>query len=337
MTKRHAPRPAQKPTAKPAAKPTGPRVPATKTATAKPYAALRPSLVELDAVMAVAAQRNFRRAAAELGMSPSALSHAVAALEQRLGLRLFHRTTRSVALTEAGARFLERLRPALAAVDAAMETVNDFRARPAGTLRINSSEGAARRLLAPVMLEYLRRYPEMQLELVAEGRMIDIVAEGFDAGIRIAAAVPQDMIAIPCSPPVRFTVVGAPDYFKRHGKPRSPADLLAHACIRRRMPSGALAPWEFEKQGKALAIDVRGPLTLDSAELMVEAALAGAGLAWVSEWSVADHLKARRLVPVLSDWSPAEPGLCLYYPGHRHVPAGLRAFVDLVKELMKKR
>ncbi|HVJ42407.1 MAG TPA: LysR family transcriptional regulator [Dongiaceae bacterium] len=302
-----------------------------------PMTAIRPSLVELDAVMAVAGQRNFRRAAAELGMSPSALSHAVAALEQRFGLRLFHRTTRSVALTEAGAQFLERLRPALAAVDAAMETVNNFRARPTGTLRINSSEGAARRLIAPVMLEYLRRYPEMQLELIAEGRMIDIVAEGFDAGIRIAAAVPQDMIAIPCSPPVRFTVVGAPDYFKRHKKPHSPADLLAHRCIRRRMPSGALAPWEFEKRGKALAIDVRGPLTLDSSDLMVEAALAGAGLAWVSEWSVADHLKSRRLIPVLADWTPPEPGLCLYYPGHRHVPASLRAFVDVTKEVMGRR
>jgi DNA-binding transcriptional LysR family regulator len=296
----------------------------------------RAGLLELNAVVAVAQHRNFRRAAAELGLSPSALSHAVAALEGRMGVRLFNRTTRSVALSEAGERFLAQIRPALRDIAQAMDSANAFRDTPTGTLRLNTSDGAAMQLLAPVVLEFLRRYPDMQVDLVTEGRLVDIVAEGFDAGIRLAETVPQDMIAVPCSGPARFVVVGAPEYFKRHRKPKTPADLLAHACIRSRMPSGALFPWEFERQGKALAIDVKGPLTLDNHHLMIEAALNGAGLAWLSQWGIADHLKAGRLIRVLDDWAPSYPGLCLYYPGHRHVPAGLRAFIAVIREVMGK-
>jgi DNA-binding transcriptional LysR family regulator len=290
-------------------------------------------LTELNAVVAVATHRNFRRAAAELGMSPSALSHAIAALEQRIGVRLFHRTTRSVSLSQAGEQFLARVQPALREIGAAMDAVNDYRDKPTGTLRINSSEGAARMVLAPVVLEFLRRYPDMQVDIVTEGKLVDIVADGFDAGIRASETVPQDMIAVPCTPPLRFAVVGSPAYFARRKKPRVPADLLAHQCIRSRYASGAIYKWEFEQHGEQQAIDVKGPLTLDNHNLMIEAALQGAGLIWTSEWAVAEYIAAGRLIRVLGDWSPPEPGLCLYYPGHRHVPAGLRAFIEVVREI----
>ncbi|MDB5827420.1 MAG: LysR family transcriptional regulator, partial [Variovorax sp.] len=167
-----------------------------------------------------------------------------------------------------------------------------------------------------------------------EGRLIDIVAEGFDAGIRLAETVPQDMIAVPCGLPQRFAVVGSPAYFKTHKKPRSPMDLLSsHVCVRSRMSSGAMFRWEFEKRGETMALDVPGPLTLDNHNLMLDAALDGAGLAWLSEWPVKPHLASGRLLRVLEDWTPAYPGLRLYYPGHRHVPAGLRAFIEVVREV----
>jgi DNA-binding transcriptional LysR family regulator len=291
-------------------------------------------LTELNAVVAVSAHRNFRRAAAELGMSPSALSHAIAALEQRIGVRLFHRTTRSVSLSEAGEQFLSRVQPALREIGAAMEAVNDYRDKPTGTLRINTSEGAARMVLTPMVFEFMRRYPEMKVDIVTEGRLVDIVADGFDAGIRSAETLPQDMIAVPCSPPLRFAVVGSPAYFASHKKPHVPADLLAHHCIRSRYASGAIYKWEFEKHGQEQEIDVKGSLTLDHHNLMIEAALEGVGLAWCSEWAVAGHIADGRLIRVLGDWSPAYPGLCLYYPGHRHVPAGLRAFIAVIREIL---
>ncbi|WP_114240109.1 LysR family transcriptional regulator [Dyella sp. C9] len=296
----------------------------------------RTGLDELNAVVAVAAHRSFRAAAAALGLSPSALSHAISALEQRMGVRLFHRTTRSVALSAAGEQFLSRVQPALRDIAAAMESVNQFRDTPTGTLRINLSLGAARMLLVPVVLRFLARYPEMQVDLVSNDRMVDIVAEGFDAGIRQLDAVPQDMIAVPCTPDLRFAVVASPQYWQGRAKPRTPGDLLSHTCIRARLPSGAPYRWEFEKHGEAVSIDVPGPLTLSQWELMVEAALHGVGVAYASEWSVAAHLAAGRLERVLEDWTPPFPGLALYYPGHRHVPAGLRAFVEVVREVMRE-
>jgi len=289
-------------------------------------------LFELNAVAAISAHRSFRAAATELGISPSALSHAIAGLEKRLGVRLINRTTRSVALSQAGERFLARVSPALREIEGAMEDVNAFRDTPAGSLRINTKERAAHQLLRPVIAKYLRRYPDMQLELVMEGRHIDIVAEGFDAGIRLAESVPQDMVAIPCGPDSRFVVIGAPSYFDRASVPRSPADLLAHECIRRRMPGGKLYRWEFEKRGEVMALDVPGRLTLDSDGLMVEAATEGLGVAFVSDFWVTDQLAAGTLRTVLEDWTPAFPGLRFYYPPHRHMTAGLRAFVDLLKQ-----
>ncbi|QOZ08002.1 LysR family transcriptional regulator [Bradyrhizobium sp. CCBAU 51765] len=293
---------------------------------------LHTGLFELNAVAAISAHRSFRAAATELGISPSALSHAIATLEKRLGVRLINRTTRSVSLSEAGERFLARVGPALREIAGAMEDVNEFRDTPTGTLRINLKERAAHQILRPVVGKFLRRYPDMNVELVLEGRHIDIVAEGFDAGIRLAEAVPQDMVSVPCGPASRFLVVGAPDYFARNPLPRSPSDLLNHACIRRRMPGGKLYRWEFEKRGEEITMDVPGRLTLDSDALMVEAALDGLGLAFVSDFWVAKHIADGALQAVLDDWTPPFPGLRLYYPRHRHMTAGLRAFIDLLRE-----
>lgn len=289
-------------------------------------------LTELQAVVAVAHQRSFRKAATELGLSPSALSHAIATLEQRMGVRLFHRTTRSVALTEAGEQFLRRIAPALGAIDEAMAGINEFRDTPAGTLRINSSEGAARLILLPVILEFLQRYPDMQLDLVTEGKLVDVVAEGFDAGIRSADNVPLDMIAVPCSPPIRFVVAASPDYLQQHGIPQNPDDLKHHNCIRSRLPSGTLYPWQFQRGNDKVQIQPKGGLTLDNANLMLDAAIAGAGLIWTSQWQVAKAISKGELKIVLLDWSFEEPALCLYYPGHRHIPAGLKAFISLLRE-----
>lgn len=289
-------------------------------------------MIELEAVLAVARRGSFRAASVELGMSASALGNTVAGLEARLGVRLFNRTTRSVAVTEAGEQFVARIAPALSDIHGAMEAVNTHRRTPAGTLRLNTSTGAARMVLMPFVLEYLRRYPDMKVDVATEGRLIDVVGEGYDAGIRLAESVPRDMIAVPLGGDLRFAVVGAPAYFARHPKPVTPGDLMQHHCIRARMPSGILYRWEFARHGETMSLDVPGPLTLDDATLMLDAARAGAGLANLTEWYVADDLAAGRLVRVLEEWVQPFPGLCLYYPGRRHVPAGLRAFIDLIRE-----
>jgi DNA-binding transcriptional LysR family regulator len=290
-------------------------------------------LADLDAVLAVARHRNFRAAATDLGVSRSALSHAIAAVEARLGVRLFHRTTRSVSLTQAGEQFVADIAPAVADIRGAMEKAGSQRDTPAGLLRINTSTGAARQVMGPILLEYLRRYPDMILDIVTENRLIDIVVEGFDAGFRLAELVPQDMIAIPVGPELRFAVVATPGYFAAHGTPGNPSDLLAHRLIRMRLPSGAIYRWEFERHGEAIEIDAPGPLILDEPNLMIDAARAGVGIAYLSEWNVAFDLAAGTLVRALEDWTPPFPGLCLYYPGRRHVPAGLRALIDLIREL----
>jgi DNA-binding transcriptional LysR family regulator len=289
-------------------------------------------MTELEAVLAVARHHGFRPAATELGMSTSALSNAVAGLEARLGIRLFHRTTRSVSLTEAGQHFVARVGPAMSDIRAAMEAVNDQRQTPVGTLRINTSAGAARMIFAPIVLAFLRRYPGMTLDIVTEGMLVDVVAGGFDAGIRLSELVPRDMIRVPIGPDLRMAVVASPAYLAQYPAPLSPADLIAHQCIRGRFPSGLPSPWEFARGGQSYRIDVPGALILDEPGLMLEAARAGAGLALLVEPFVADDLAAGRLARVLDDWTPSFPGLALYYAPGRHVPAGLRAFIELIRE-----
>ncbi|QRM57912.1 LysR family transcriptional regulator [Sinorhizobium sp. BG8] len=294
---------------------------------------MRGSLAELEAVVTVAAQGGFRSAARELGISSSALSQQIAALEARIGVRLFNRSTRSVVLSAAGEQFVAEITPALAAIRNAVEHVDEHRAEPTGTLRINSSIGATRMILAPLVLEYMRRNPQMAVEIVTEGALVDINAQGFDAGIRIREAVPPDMVVVPISDSLRPAIVGSSRYFQSHGKPKIPADLQKHQCIRARMASGALYRWEFERRGESFSMDVRGQLTLDESGLMLRAAREGAGLAYLNEWQVAEDVANGRLEQVLADWTPPYPGLCLYYPGRRHIPAKLRSFVDLIKEV----
>lgn len=289
-------------------------------------------LVEFEAVLAVARRHSFRAAALELDMSTSSLSSAVAGLEARLGVRLFHRTTRSVSLTEAGQEFLAQVGPAFAQIQGAMSAISDHRSTPSGTLRINSSLGAARMIFQPIVLDFLHRYPAMTVDIVTEGRMVDIVAEGFDAGVRAGELVPLDMIRVPIKPDIRMIVVGSPEYFATNPRPRSPDDLSAHRCIRTRLPSGAPSPWEFTKQGEVFRVDVPGNLILDAPILMQEAARQGQGLAQIAEWYTREDVAAGRLVPVLEDWMTSHPELSLYYSGRRHIPAGLRAFIDLIRE-----
>jgi DNA-binding transcriptional LysR family regulator len=293
---------------------------------------MTPRQIELEAVVAVARSGGFRAAARELGMSSSALSHAVAALEARLGVRLFNRTTRSVALSAAGEQFVAEIAPALAAIRTAIERVDEHRAEPSGVLRLNLALGAARMILAPLVFEYMRRHPKVGVDLVTEGALVDVVGQGFDAGVRLAEFVPPDMIAVPINRTLRSVVVGSPGYFNVHGRPKTPTDLTKHRCIRARMASGVIYRWEFEKRGESVALDVPGALTLDESDLMLQAALAGEGLAYLSDFATADHVACGRLERVLEDWSPAYPGLCLYYPSRRNVPAKLKAFIELVRE-----
>jgi DNA-binding transcriptional LysR family regulator len=294
---------------------------------------MRSGLTELEAVLAVARHGSFRAAAAELEMSTSALSQSVAALEARISTRLFHRTTRSVHLTEAGERFVADVAPALAGIRGAMERAGESADEPIGTLRLNTSAGAARRLMKPLLIPYMQRYPRVQLELVTEARLIDIVREGYDAGFRTLDIVPGDMVAVPTGTPIRYAVVGSPAYFTKHGRPQHPGDLAGHIAIRARMPSGHIYHWEFEHHGEILAVDVPGVITLDEPHLLREAALAGLGLIHLSEYDVEIDLATGQLERVLDDWTPPVDRLALYYPGRRHVPGPLRALVNLIKEI----
>jgi DNA-binding transcriptional LysR family regulator len=293
----------------------------------------RPSLAELISFATVAAHKSFRKAADELRVSPSTLSHTIRALETRLGVRLMNRTTRSVAVTEAGQALLSRIQPLVKELDAALGDVDNFRGKPSGTLRINSNLMGARLLLQLAVPTFLARYPEVSLDLVTEGRLVDIVAEGFDAGVRLAESVPQDMVAIAFAGTSRFVAVAAPAYLKKYGSPKAPLDLMQHACIRHRMRNGRIYHWEFERRGESMKVDVPGRLTLDEDRLMMDAAIKGVGIAYVSERAANEAISSRKLSVVLDDWCPRFPGLCLYHPGHRQVPSALRAFVDVLKEI----
>lgn len=293
----------------------------------------RPSLNDPTAFAAIAAQRSFRKAAAELGVSPSTLSHMMRTLKENLGVRLLHRTTRSVPPTEAGHRLRLQLQPVLRDLDHALQEVEHYLNRPRGAVRINSSETTARLLLRTVIPAFLARYPEISVDLVTEGRLVDIVAEGFDAGIRLFEAIPQDMIAVRFGGETRFVAVASPAYFATRAAPVTPDDLASHACIRFRMSSGKLYRREFSRHGQEMAVDVPGVLTLDHVELMSEAAVEGIGIAYVPYRSAEPYIDRGQLQIVLDEWCPWIPGLFLYNPGHRHVPPGLKAFIEVLHGL----
>lgn len=286
---------------------------------------------DLISFATVARLRSFRGAALELGVSASALSHALRGLEERLGVRLLNRTTRSVVPSEAGQRLLERLGPALRDIDDALDDVNAFRDTPIGTLRLNVPRSAAHLLLAPLMARYLAAYPQMRLEIAADNGLVDIVAAGYDAGVRFGETLQGDMVAIPLGPPQRLVVVAAPSYIAKHGAPATPQDLRAHACIRLRFPSGKLYRWEFAKDGQAMEIEVDGPLTLGETELMIRAAEDGVGLACALDAEVEERVRSGKLLRVLEDWCPQIPGFYLYYPSRRQMAGGLRALVEMLR------
>jgi DNA-binding transcriptional LysR family regulator len=292
----------------------------------------RDELGDLAAFLAVAEEASFTRAAAKLETSQSALSHTIRRLEARLGLRLLARTTRSVSPTEAGARLIETLRPALEDIDARLVALTALREKPAGNIRITSSEHAADTMLWPALARLLPHYPDIKVEITVEQGFVDIVAERYDAGVRLGEAVGKDMIAVPIGPAKRMLVVGSPGYFARRPRPRSPRDLAQHSCINLRMKSsGRLYSWEFEKSGRAQNVKVDGQLTFNNLRLCVRAAEAGLGLAFVPDDCVDAALADGRLVKVLADWCPPFPGYHLYYPSRRQQSPAFTLLVEALR------
>ncbi len=296
---------------------------------------MKVDLSSLEAFVAVARARGFRDGARASGGSASGLSEAVRRLEAQIGVRLLHRTTRSVVPTEAGQRLLERLGPALHEVGAALDVVNGLRDRPAGTLRLNVPVSAARLVLPAIVPPFLAAYPEIRLEVMADDNFVDVLAAGCDAGIRYDERLEQDMIAVPIGPRVqRFATAASPAYLDRHGRPRHPRDLLGHACLRGRFTSGAITPWDFESAGEVVRVDPSGPLLVQvgtATDLAVEAAIAGTGILYLFEGWLRPHLDSGALEPVLEPWWQRFSGPFLYYSGRRLLPAPLRAFVDFIK------
>ncbi|QWT20254.1 LysR family transcriptional regulator [Bacillus sp. NP157] len=291
---------------------------------------------DLSAFLAVVRAGGFREAARTHSQSASSLSEAVRRLEASMGVRLLNRTTRSVAATEVGARLAERLAPAFNEVEAALDVVNHFRDSPAGTLRINVPANVARTVLAPIVMPFLRRYPDIRLEVVVEDSFVDLLAAGCDAGIRYDERLEQDMIALPIGPRAQSLVTAAtPAYLREHGIPIHPRDLLRHACMRGQFAGGYIPVWEFERDGEIVRVDPQGPLLVRQAsafDLAVEGALAGLGIVHLFEDWLRPHLESGALVTVLDDWTQVFGGPFLYYPGREHLPSPLRAFVDFVRE-----
>jgi DNA-binding transcriptional LysR family regulator len=297
----------------------------------------RADLADLGAFVAVARAGGFRDGARASGTSASGISEAVRRLEAKLGVRLLNRTTRSVVPTEAGARLLERLGPALTEVETALDVVNAFRNRPAGTLKLNVPVVAARLMLPRVVPPFIAAYPEIKLDVVADDSLVDVIAAGCDAGIRYEERLEQDMIAVPIGPRLqRFATAGAPAYFARCGRPQHPRDLLSPAWLRARFSTGAMAPGEVERDAEVVRVDPAGPLVVNvgpGTDLIVDAALAGAGIIYLFEDWLRPHLESGALEPVLEPWWQVFSGAFLYYPGRRLVPAPLRAFIDFIKAL----
>ena len=291
----------------------------------------RAEIAELTVFVTVAEHLSFRAAAARLGVTPSALSHSMRQLEDRLAVRLLHRTTRSVSLTDAGARLLERLRPALDQITSALEGLNQERQRPFGRLRIYAVHTAAAAVIAPVWHRFLTTYPEVHLEIQVGETPIDIVAKGFDAGIGPRDRAAADMTTVRVLGPGKVAVVGAPSYFASRSRPRNPDDLARHRCVQyRRGTEADMFAWTFEKGSEARSILVEGQVMVNDPDLAVRAAVDGLGMTYVSEAQVAPLLRSGQLVRVLEDWSPSIAGLFLYYPGRQQVPAALRAFIDTI-------
>ena len=292
----------------------------------------RGELADLTAFIAVADHLSFRAAAARLGITPSALSHTVRQLEERLGVRLLNRTTRSVSPTDAGRRLLERLRPAIEQIDGALDDLNGERSRPFGRLRIYATHLAGAAVLAPVWARFLSACPDVQLELGLDDAATDIVARGFDAGIGPKDIVPADMIAVRVMAPMKVAVVGAPAYFARRPPPQFPEDLAHHECIQfRRGAEGTIFDWAFERAGRQRRMSVAGRLTVNDPRMCVRAAADGLGVAYTIEALADPFVRSGQLVRVLEDWSPCFEGMFLYYPGHRQVPAPLRALIDMIR------
>lgn len=298
---------------------------------------MKPDLGDLEAFSAVARAGGFRDAARGLGASASGLSEAVRRLEAQLGVRLLHRTTRSVSLTEAGQHLLQRLGPALREVESAIDSVNHFRDRPAGSLRLNVPVSAARLVLPDIVGPFLMAYPEIRLSITAEDDFVDLLASGCDAGIRYDERLEQDMIAVPIGPRVqRFAAAAAPAYLDRRGRPQHPSDLLNHACLRFRFASGVRPLWEFERDGEVVKLDPLGPLEVQpggTIDLAIQAAIDGLGIVAIFEDWLRPYFASGALEPILEDWWPAFSGPFLYYPGRRLVPAPLRAFIDFIKAM----
>jgi DNA-binding transcriptional LysR family regulator len=292
-------------------------------------------LNDLSAFVTVARAAGFRDAAKLGGVSASSLSEAVRRLEARLGVRLLNRTTRSIAPTEAGARLLERLTPALGEIEAAIDVVNAFRDRPAGTLKLNVPSTVARLVLPSIVAPFLKAYPDIRLEVIVEESFVDVLAAGCDAGVRYDERLEQDMIAVPIGPRVqRFATAASPAYLDARGRPQHPRDLLAHACLRGQFASGAMPIWEFERDGEVVRVDPGGPLVVrlgGAADLAVDAAIAGLGILSLFEAWLRPHLDSGALEPVLAPWWQSFSGPFLYYPGRRHLPAPLSAFVDFIR------
>lgn len=292
----------------------------------------RMDLNDLPAFLAVARERSFTRAAAQLGVSQSALSQTLRGLEARLGLRLLTRTTRSVATTEAGERLLRAVGPAFDEIDAGLTALSELREKPAGTIRITTHEHAVKAVLWPALVKLLPDYPDIKVELIIDYGLTDIVAERYDAGVRSGEMVAKDMIAVRIGPDMRMTVVGAPSYFTRGSVPRIPQDLTAHSCINLRLPTlGGLYAWEFEKGGRELKVRVEGQLVFNTTALILDAALAGLGLAYLPEEQVQAHLAAGRLIRVLTDWCEPFSGYHLYYPSRRQPTSAFTLLVDALR------
>ena len=292
-------------------------------------------LADLQSFVVVARERSFTKAAAKLGVSQSALSHMMRELEERLGLRLLTRTTRSVAPTEAGERLLRTVGPRLEEIDAELTSLSDLRGKPAGTVRITAGEHAAQTVLWPKLSKLLPHYPDIKLEVIVDYGLRDIVAERYDAGVRSGEQIAKDMIAVRIGPDLRMAVVGAPSYFANRPRPKIPQDLTAHTCINLRLPTyGSVYAWEFEKGGREMKVHVEGQLTFNNLMLRIEAALAGCGLAYLPEDHVRGHIAEGRLIRVLADWCPPYAGYHLYYPSRRHPSA---AFATVVEALRHQR